>query len=879
MSNTNLLKTGLAAVFLALCASACEANTLSVNIADYNAAQVALAKDKLTVPANFATYAITDPSVLAIGDTLTFTLPEGFTFTNDPTVTNTGTSTFTLTGGGAGMQSAMFTVSDADLVAGQSVSLDQFSISGAGALETLTPVADALQLTVQAQSDDSTAYSAPAFASEPGISTIMVGAIQFVDTAAPSFGRRFQGGGGSDPLTVVIDAVAIQTQTSDAATHSVPVLSANGQTNSLNPNDTASVTFGGLWTGYSSAFSSFTSDCAAAHSSGTVTPTSFTLEFVPLNKEDFGCIVADGVTLLPYNFAGFGPVIVSPGVSKDFLGAPAVVEFAGLIAYTTTPLPPVVTENFANHLLPLNGTTRLTFTVSNANPPGGLDGSYYGTTPTQPLSDIVVTDNLPAGMSVATPNGVTSTCDGTVSADPASSIVALSGASFADGGMSCTFSVDVIAGSVGTLVNTIDPPSSTESGPGLAVSDSVVVVDMAPPVLAAAFNPSAVPPNTATQLIFTLTNPASNSAAELDVGFTDELPAGLSAANTSASACGGSLTVNAGLITLSGATVDAGSECQFSISVTPTGAAHFTDTTSAVTSSNGGTGNAASATLDAGLANLQVTIDDFHDFARYGQVLNYLVTVHNIGATTASGVSIMESLSADFDVMRTQWICIGGSPSTSCTASGTGALSDANVLIPASDSLTWLITAPVQLFAPDATGDNAILVTVPNDPDSPYSATDSDTLVPFRDGFESGSQDGTGARVAGAPNQQTLNLINAGSFSAGDTLTLNIPTTHAGAIIDTLIHASASDGSGFRIERLNLAKGTTIRLVSSDSRGIETPGAWVANSATSLTISLANVLGTSASLHAAGMTTNSVLSAQPGQTYQVQAPQGSVTIK
>src|SRR5262249_56200527 len=63
---------------------------------------------------------------------------------------------------------------------------------------------------------------------------------------------------------------------------------------------------------------------------------------------------------------------------------------------------------------------------------------------------------------------------------------------------------------------------------------------------------------------------------------------------------GGRITATAGSnsITLSGATLAANSSCTFSANVTGTAAGKQTNTTSAVTSTEGGTGNTATASVD-----------------------------------------------------------------------------------------------------------------------------------------------------------------------------------------------------------------------------------------------------------------------------------------
>jgi hypothetical protein len=313
----------------------------TTNIADYNAAQATLADGLLTVPAGLATYAVNaGGGSLEINSRLTVTLPAGFTFSSSPALSDTGTATLPLIQGGTGSQLAVFQVSDAPIVPGQSVTLGTFSVSSGTLLGTPIPVAAALPLTMQATNNalitnnDATPFSKGAFASEPGATGIYVGAIQFIDLSPPSFGSMFLSS--PDTRTAVVSATAIQAETVDAATQSVPVLGPTGALNSLATTDTATVTLSGLFNGIQTAFASTTSDCKSpiAGSSVPTSPFQAAIPDVPINREIFFCVTAGtSGALLQQNPNGFVPT-GTPGTSTDFLAYNTIVEFPGIIVYT-----------------------------------------------------------------------------------------------------------------------------------------------------------------------------------------------------------------------------------------------------------------------------------------------------------------------------------------------------------------------------------------------------------------------------------------------------------------------------------------------------------------------------------------------------------------
>jgi Bacterial Ig-like domain (group 3) len=124
--------------------------------------------------------------------------------------------------------------------------------------------------------------------------------------------------------------------------------------------------------------------------------------------------------------------------------------------------PPAISESFTPGTVPQNGTSTLTFTLTN--PAANTVGE----------TGVAFTDTLPSGLVVATPNVLANTCGGTATAVAGSGSVSLSGATIATGS-SCTLSVTVNASAPGTFVNTSAPVASTNGGAGTTGSATLLV--------------------------------------------------------------------------------------------------------------------------------------------------------------------------------------------------------------------------------------------------------------------------------------------------------------------------------------------------------------------------------------------------------------------
>jgi len=315
----------------------------------------------------------------------------------------------------------------------------------------------------------------------------------------------------------------------------------------------------------------------------------------------------DWLDIVNAQFGSYGLVTAIGPLTVAALSTPgsfgAVATTAGNLTLTTTPdtfqatggvggiSAPMITKSFGAASILLNGSTSLSFTISNPNASTSLSG-------------ISVSDSLPAGLVISTPNGLTGSCGGgTITAVAGSGTISLSGASLA-GAASCTFSVNVTGTSGGAKNNTTGTISSTQSGAGGTASASVTVAAAAtlPPTIAKSFGAGTIVLNASTSLSFTIHNP--NASATLSgIGFTDSLPSGLvvSTPNGLTGNCGGgtiTATAGSGTVSLSGASLGGSASCTFSVNVAGTTIGAKNNTTGAVTSNEGGTGGTASASVN-----------------------------------------------------------------------------------------------------------------------------------------------------------------------------------------------------------------------------------------------------------------------------------------
>jgi uncharacterized repeat protein (TIGR01451 family) len=216
--------------------------------------------------------------------------------------------------------------------------------------------------------------------------------------------------------------------------------------------------------------------------------------------------------------------------------------------------------------------------------------------------------------------------------------------------------------------------------------------------------------------------------------------------------------------------------------------------------------------------DLAVSITDRRDYVQYGSTLDYAIVVSNGGPSTASKV-VTDNLPPELNVAGATWVCLAHTTNATCTASGTGNLSDTPT-IPSGGSVTYFISTNVLAVTPDETIVDQVTVDSTGDSDpTNNTATSTTTIVIFRDGFETGSGSGTTDAV------QTV-----GSLDENSTLALD-PDTAPQAASSPIVWMRAVDAQqreAFRIEVIHGSDGTLVRVVTRNASGVESHSAWTA---------------------------------------------------
>lgn len=258
-----------------------------------------------------------------------------------------------------------------------------------------------------------------------------------------------------------------------------------------------------------------------------------------------------------------------------------------------------------------------------------------------------------------------------------------------------TVNAGVPAGTLLTNEVMIQHSGQTIQGTTFAASAAAVTATvMGPPAIAKAFSPSSVDVGQTAVMTITVSNAATNPAALTNVSFSDTYPAGLvNTANPNATvsctpgSTAGTLSgaaANGNTIGMSGATIAAGGSCSITLNVTSHTAGTYLNTTSAVTASNTGAGNVASAQLAVGKPRISKSFSPTS--VVYGAPSTLTLVLQNITNQALANVAFSDPLTN---------MQVAATPAVSNTCGGTvtaapagSAISLANGSLPANGSCT-----------------------------------------------------------------------------------------------------------------------------------------------------------------------------------------------
>ena len=414
-------------------------------------------------------------------------------------------------------------------------------------------------------------------------------------------------------------------------------------------------------------------------------------------------------------------LVLTPG-SVAFAGGSPAIDF---------------TKVFTPDTIGPGSTTRLVFTLLNNS---------------GPAADIEFTDNLPAGVTIATPASATTDCG------PAAILSAPNGGtsiSLTDGslppGASCTVSVNVTTSAAPTpgvpvtYMNVSEILTSSVGVGGPATDDLVVIAEN--PGVTKSFSPSTISPGQTSTLTITIDNSA-NASGVASVGILDNLPAGLVIAtpNNASTDCGNP-ALPPTFDTVSGTSLIN----FFANGLLPTFPALAAGATCTIVvdviAANGGTYHNVSNSLALGAtpvgfatATLNVPLDFLNksfvdDPVPPGGIVNLEFTINNFDRNfEATGITFSDDLDATLSGLVALGLPMDDVCGEGSQLTGTGLLTLTGGNLGPEEFCTF--TVPLQVPAMAATGDypnttTAISATVNSSPIVGNMASDALSVVPF----------------------------------------------------------------------------------------------------------------------------------------------------
>ena len=433
-------------------------------------------------------------------------------------------------------------------------------------------------------------------------------------------------------------------------------------------------------------------------------------------------------------------VLTSSGGSSDNATADLTVD-AGR---------PGFSKSFSPNPVSLGSTSTLTFNINNsAN--------------TSAASGLLFSDNLPAGMVIATPANATTDCTGgTLTATAGTNSISYT-QGFVAASSNCSVSVDVTTNNTGDFFNNTSEFESTGNGSS-GRATAVLSVEVA--FLAKTFVDDPVVPGGTVTLEFTITNPDRDNSAT-NIAFDDDLDAvlsGLAATGLPQNVCGGTVS-GTSTISFSGGSLGAGDSCTFNVSVDVPGTAAtgtYTNTTTSITALIDGqsvTGDPATDDLVVDTAPVLTKSFSASSVAAGGSVTLTFVIDNTSSSSSISDIAFTDNLTQFIPELGTTLPANGFCGTGSSIVVGGFGFDDVGLVmtggnLPASGSCTFDVTLDV----PEGTTSGSYTNTT-----SPITATLGSATV-------EGDEASADLVVVGAPT--LTKVFNDSPVTPGGTVTL-----------------------------------------------------------------------------------------------------------
>ena len=297
---------------------------------------------------------------------------------------------------------------------------------------------------------------------------------------------------------------------------------------------------------------------------------------------------------------------------------------------------PTIAKSFFPATIQANGTSTITFTLSNPNSVPLTGASFSDAFPTN-MTTIAAAQNY-----IGVGRG---TCTGAI---PSAGTGAVTSRAFAGinipANASCTVMVDVTATTGGVYNNTVSGVTTFQTPTSGAGATAVLTV-LASPTVTKSFSPSTITTAAADFSVMTLTLTNPNGIPLTGVAITDTYPSANldnTTPTVTSNTCGGTLTATAGAsaVTLTGGSIPANSSCTITVRVLSATAAAYVNVTGGVTSTQTPTaGPTATDTINVvatGTNRLIYTKTFDQSTVAVGTSLNMLFTIRNLSTTTAA---------------------------------------------------------------------------------------------------------------------------------------------------------------------------------------------------------------------------------------------------